>query len=226
MPFNFAFNWFIRRRMAQIDLARREPVESQRALMGHLLFQGAKTSFGREHGLQEVRNLRAFKQQVPVRTYDELKPWIEQAIAGQSDVLWPGMTAWFAKSSGTTSDRSKYLPITQESLKEGHFKGGKDLLALFCEQRPSAKLYEGKHLVLGGARAAESKDQPFIGDLSAIVMNELPFWVEARRTPSRAIALMADWEQKVDAISYAVMKEDVRIGRCAQLDARHCKAGA
>jgi hypothetical protein len=211
MPFNFAFNWFIRRRMAQIDLARREPVESQRALMGHLLFQGAKTSFGREHGLQEVRNLRAFKQQVPVRTYDELKPWIEQAIAGQSDVLWPGMTAWFAKSSGTTSDRSKYLPITQESLKEGHFKGGKDLLALFCEQRPSAKLYEGKHLVLGGARAAESKDQPFIGDLSAIVMNELPFWVEARRTPSRAIALMADWEQKVDAISYAVMKEDVRI---------------
>lgn len=211
MPFNSAFNWFIRRRMVQIDLARREPVESQRAVLAHLLTRGAETAFGREHGMGELRNWTAFKRRVPVRTYDQLKPWVERAIAGEEDVLWPGRTGWFAKSSGTTSDRSKYLPVTAEALQKGHFKGGKDLLALFCEQRPGAKLYEGKHLVLGGARAAESQDQPFIGDLSAIVMNELPFWVEARRTPDRAIALMADWEQKVDAIATRVMKEDVRI---------------
>ncbi len=211
MPFNLTFNWYIRRRMAQIDLARREPVESQRALLAHLMAKGAETAFGREHGLGEARTLKEFKSRVPVRTYDELKPWIERAIAGEEDVLWPGRTPWFAKSSGTTSDRSKYLPVTEEALREGHFKGGKDLLALFCEQRPGARLYEGHHLILGGARAPESKDQPFIGDLSAIVMNELPFWVEARRTPNRAIALMPDWEQKDDAIATGVMKEDVRI---------------
>lgn len=211
MPFNFAFNWFIRRRMAQIELARREPVESQRALLGHVLAKGAGTAFGREHGLAGARNLADFKERIPVRGYDELKPWIERAIAGEEGVLWPGRTPWFAKSSGTTSDRSKYLPVTAEALQEGHFKGGKDLLALFCDQRPGARLYEGHHFVLGGARAAESADEPFIGDLSAIMMSELPFWAEARRTPSRAIALMADWEQKVDAIALGVMNKDVRI---------------
>lgn len=211
MPFNFAFNWFIRRRMAQIELARREPVESQRALMAHLLSRGGETIFGTEHGLKEARNWKEFKQHVPVRSYDQLKPWIERAIAGEESVLWPGATPWFAKSSGTTSDRSKYLPVTSEALQEGHFKGGKDLLALYCDQRPGAKLYEGHHLILGGARAPESTNAPFIGDLSAIVMNELPFWVEARRTPDRAIALMSDWEQKVDAIAKAVLEKDVRI---------------
>ena len=154
MPLNLTFNWYIRRRMAQIDLARREPVESQRALLAQLLTCGAETAFGREHGLAEARNLRDFKERVPVRPYDALKPWIERAIAGEEDVLWPGRTPWFAKSSGTTSDRSKYLPVTEEALREGHFKGGKDLLALFCEQRPGARLYEGHHLVLGGGAGA------------------------------------------------------------------------
>jgi len=165
MPFNIAFNWFIKRRMAQIELARREPVESQRALMAHLLSRGSATAFGRAHGLNTARNWKDFKQRVPVRSYDELKPWIERAISGEEGVLWPGATPWFAKSSGTTSDRSKYLPVTEEALQEGHFKGGKDLLALFCNQRPGAKLYEGHHLILGGARAPESSNAPFIGDL-------------------------------------------------------------
>lgn len=212
MPINSAFNWFIRRRMAQVELVRNHPVESQRGVFSSLIHHGASTAFGEEHGFSSIRNLREFRAQVPIRDYDGLKPWIERAREGEAGVLWPGVTSWFAKSSGTTSDRSKYLPVTEDSLQSSHFNGGKDLLAVFCEARPEARLYEGKHLGLGGSRSPEqTASGAFTGDLSAIIINRMPFWARARRTPALDIALMPDWEVKVDAMAKATSKEDVRI---------------
>ncbi len=212
MAFNSAFSWFIRKRMYTIDLVRKQPVDVQRALFASLLHEGRQTSFGREAGFKSIRNWRDFKRIVPIRTYDEFKPWIDRAKAGESDVLWPGTTQWFAKSSGTSSDRSKFLPVTKASLESCHYKGGKDLLALFCDQRPDAKLYDGKHLILGGSSSLDPLNtDAYSGDLSAIIVRNLPFWVEARRTPDRRIALMDNWEEKVDAMANATLKEDVRI---------------
>ncbi len=212
MPFNSAFNWFIRKRMYSIDLVRKQPVEVQRGLFNDLVSQGRRTSFGRESGFNSIRNWNDFKRVVPIRTYDQLKPWIDRAKAGESDVLWPGETQWFAKSSGTSADRSKFLPVTNASLESCHYKGGKDLLALFCHQRPDAQLYGGKHLILGGSSSLDSMGTgSYTGDLSAIIVQNLPFWVEARRTPSREIAMMDNWEEKVDAMARATMREDVRI---------------
>ena len=212
MAFNSAFSWFIRKRMYTIDLVRKQPVDVQRALFASLLHKGRQTSFGREAGFKSIRHWRDFKRIVPIRTYDEFKPWIDRAKAGESDVLWPGVTQWFAKSSGTSSDRSKFLPVTKASLESCHYKGGKDLLALFCDQRPDAKLYDGKHLILGGSSSLDPLNTgSYSGDLSAIIVRNLPFWVEARRTPDRRIALMDNWEEKVDAMAHATLKEDVRI---------------
>ena len=212
MALNAAFRWFIRKRMMNIEQVRSRPVELQRHLFNRLLFEGRGTEFGVKHGFNSVRSLREFQKQVPIRTYDQFKPFIERAQEGKRSVLWPGETRWFAKSSGTSSDRSKFLPVTEASLHGCHFKGGKDLLALYCEQRPHAELYDGRHLILGGASALhENGLGGFSGDLSAIIVRNLPFWVEARRTPSREIALMENWEKKVDALAHGTLHEDVRI---------------
>ena len=212
MTFNSTFRWFISKRMTNIEQVRSRPVELQRQLLSRLLAAGRSTAFGKEHGLNKVKNLREFTRNVPIRTYDEFKPYIQRAQSGEDGVLWPGETRWFAKSSGTTSDRSKFLPVTEASLHGCHYKGGKDLLALFCDHRPEAELYDGKHLILGGSSALDANGNGgYSGDLSAIIVRNLPFWVETRRTPSRDIALMANWEEKVDALARATLKEDVRI---------------
>lgn len=212
MALNSAFSWFIRLRMHHIDAVRTMPIQLQRQLFQVLIQKGAKTSFGKDHGFGEIRYLRDFRKRVPIRTYDQIQPWIDRARLGESNVLWPGQTKWFAKSSGTSSERSKFLPVSEDALLSCHYKGGKDLLALYCDQRPAARLYDGKHLVLGGSSALNANgDGSYTGDLSAIIVRNLPFWVEARRTPSRQIALMADWEKKVDAMAESTMKEDVRI---------------
>jgi hypothetical protein len=212
MPLNSVFRWFIRRRMVNIKMVRAMPVEVQRSVFSNLLTAGRNTSFGKEHGFDSVKKLRDFQRNVPIRSYDEIKPWIDRTRNGESDVLWPGQTHWFAKSSGTTSQRSKYLPVTRSALFGCHFKGGQDLLALFSDERPHSKLYGGKHLVLGGSSSLlEVGSHGYTGDLSAILVENLPVWVESRRTPHRDIALMDGWEEKVDAMALATMREDVRI---------------
>lgn len=201
--------------MPHILWAQSRPADAQRGVFLGLINALASTKYGRELGIQrpsDVAKRKDFVRRVPVVTYDEIKPWIARAIQGERSVLWPGMTRWFAQSSGTTSDQFKWLPVTSDSLHEGHYKGGKDVLAQFCHQVPQAQLYQGKHLILGGSSSlVREGSSAWKGDLSAIIVRHLPPWCEARRTPSRDIALMDDWEQKVDAIANATLKEDVRI---------------
>ncbi len=210
MPFNSVFSWFIKKRIHQIDLFRKHPIEVQEEWFEHLIEMGQNTEFGRDHNFEKISDLTHFKAYVPIRNYEETKPYIDRCMAGDEDVLWPGKVKWFAKSSGTTSDRSKFIPVTKEALEECHYKGGKDLLAMYCNNHENAQIYKGKTLVMGGSSSLSGLDSSSItGDLSAIIINNLPIWVELRRTPGKDIALMDNWEEKIEKMAQAVKDEDV-----------------
>ncbi|MNK09827.1 GH3 auxin-responsive promoter [compost metagenome] len=212
MPFNSIFAWVIKKRLHQIELFRKYPEDVQHELFEKLIEQGRHTKYGNHYHFDQVKSYAEFKQHVPLNNYDSMKPWIEQLMAGEQQVLWPQDTKWFAKSSGTTSDRSKFIPVTRESLEDCHYKGGKDLLALYYENFPNRKLYKGKHLIVGGsAQVLPVSHDTYQGDLSAIILKNLPWWAEIRRTPSREIALMSEWEEKIERMARSTIEEDVYI---------------
>jgi len=210
MAFNSIFGWLLKKRIHQIELFKKHPIEVQREWFERLIDEGKSTLFGQHHDFDEINSYNDFKNNVPLHSYDEMKPWIDKVVNGQISVLWPGETKWFAKSSGTTSDRSKYIPVTKDSLEDCHYRGGKDLLAINYKLYPSTKLYNGKHLVVGGsADYHQVRPDSYTGDLSAIIMKNLPWWAEIKRTPSKEIALMSNWEEKIEKLALSTMNEDV-----------------
>lgn len=212
MPVNTVFSWFIRKRLHQIELFRKYPSEVQREVLEQHIAQLGHTRYGREHGIHPHSTPDEYRAQVPIRDYNALKPWIDEVREGGQDILWPGAVRWHAKSSGTTSDRSKFIPVTEEALQQCHYKGGKDLLAMYVDAVPKARLYGGRHLIVGGTgRAEEADNGALTGDLSAIIINNLPWWCEWRRTPSRSIALMSSWEEKIERMAEKTIAQDVRI---------------
>ncbi len=212
MPFNSIFAWLMKKRIHQIDLFRKYPIEVQNEMLEKLLKAAVNTEWGNNYQYSTLVTYELYNQNVPLQEYEDIKPWVERLMAGEQNLLWPTETKWFAKSSGTTSDRSKLIPVTKEALEECHQKGGKDLLALYYENQPTAKLYKGKHLVIGGsAEINPLSDESYFGDLSAIIMKTLPWWAEIRRTPSREIALMNEWEEKIEKIALKTIPEDVCI---------------
>lgn len=212
MPFNSIFAWVMKKRLHQIDLFRKYPLEVQTELFDKIIKQGASTEFGQKHHFEYITDYQSFKQQVPLSEYESLKPLVERLMQGEQHLIWPTETKWFAKSSGTTSDRSKFIPVTKESLLDCHYKGGKDLLALYYENFPNRKLYKGKHLIIGGsAQILPVSEDSYQGDLSAIIVKNLPWWAELRRTPSKEIALMSEWEEKIQRMAESTIHEDVYI---------------
>lgn len=212
MPFNTFFSWVIKKRLHQIELFRKYPMEVQMEWFERLIAEGRDSDFGKDHGLGSVSRIQDFKKAVPIRNYDALRPYIDRLRDGKQGVLWPSRVKWFAKSSGTTSDISKYIPVTREALEDCHYKGGKDLLAMYCQNVPDGKPYSGKSLVMGGSSNIHSiNDEAFTGDLSAIIIENLPIWVELRRTPNKEIALLDNWEEKIEKMALATMNEDVSI---------------
>jgi hypothetical protein len=210
MPFNSVFGWFMKKRIHQIELFKKYPVEVQHELFRNLMDQGSLTRFGLEHNFSRIQTVEDYKKAVPIRNYEQFKSYIDLLRDGQQNVLWHSKLKWFAKSSGTTDDRSKYIPVSKEALEECHYKGGKDLLALYYIQRPNANVYSGKSLILGGSSRINSfNEDGYTGDLSAIIIRNLPVWVELKRTPSRDIALMDNWEEKIEMIAQTTVHEDV-----------------
>lgn len=207
---NSIFSWIIKKRLHQIELFIKYPHDVQRELGQKLLGEGIKTTFGQKFGFDSVKNMEDLKQRIPCHTYEDLFPYINRHIQGETSILWPGEIKWFAKSSGTTNDRSKFIPISKESLHDCHYKGGKDMLALYYELRPETKLFTGKTLVVGGSTEINpfSADS-YTGDLSAIILKNLPFWVEYRRTPALETALMGNWEEKIVKMASESAREDV-----------------
>jgi hypothetical protein len=206
------FSTYIRYRLKRIELYRDFPIESQVKVLKALVDAGQHTNFGKIHGFEHIESIADFQQQVPLQDYDTLEPYIQQAIHGAKDVLWPGYTKWFAKSSGTTGKRIKTLPVTKDSLEHTHYAGGKDLLACYHQNVPNRKLYSKKHLILGGSNSLQNIDQhAIVADLSAIIIDNLPIWTEFRRVPEKQIVLHADWEEKLMLMAEASIKEDVAI---------------
>ena len=210
MPFNSIFAWMMKKRVHQIDLFRKYPNEVQSELFEQLIQKGSKTEYGIKVGLNHVKTYADFKK-IPLQNYDDIEPWIERTIAGEQGLLWPTEIKWFAKSSGTTS-RSKMVPVSKESLEDCHYKGGKDLLAMYYNNHPNRKLYNGKHLIIGGsAQINHLSADSYFGDLSAIIVKNLPWWAEIRRTPSKEIALMSEWQEKIERMAKSTIEEDVYI---------------
>ncbi|MFN5148852.1 MAG: GH3 auxin-responsive promoter family protein [Flavobacteriia bacterium] len=212
MPFNSIFAWIIKKRIHQIDLFRKYPLEVQQELFERMISQAQYTEWGFKHGFASIASYDGFKKAVPLQEYNDIKPYVDRLMSGQQNLLWPTDTKWFAKSSGTTSSRSKLIPVTKESLEDCHYKGGKDLLALYYTNHPNRKLYNGKHLIIGGsAQVNQLSADSYFGDLSAIIVKNLPWWAEIRRTPAKEIALMSEWESKMEKMAISTIEEDVYI---------------
>ena len=182
--------------MHQIELFMKYPCEVQEELLRKLISTAEHTQWGEHFEYQSIDNFKTFSERVPVVTYDQLQPQVERIMKGEQNILWPSEIKWFAKSSGTTSNRSKFIPVSMESLEECHFKGGKDLLSIYFNNNPDALLFNGKLLSLGGSHSINSfHNESYYGDLSAILIQNLPFWVQIMRTPEMNIALMDKWDE-------------------------------
>ncbi len=212
MAIDAIFSWYIEKRIHRIANYTNNPLFCQEDVLSNLITKAANTDFGIQHGYAEISSYNSYTERVPLQDYTSLKPYIERAIKGETDVLWPGKTNWFAKSSGTTNNRVKILPVTKESLEENQYAGGKDLLAQYYKNHPSRKLYSKKHLVIGGsANIAQNNNEGCIADLSAIIVMNLPWWTEYRRTPSVEIALNPDWEIKLQEMAEATINQNIGI---------------
>jgi hypothetical protein len=211
MPFNSIFAWVIKKRIHNLEYFKKNPFTTQDRVLLYLLKKGRNTYFGKSNGFHKIKSYSDFKE-IPLTTYEELKPFIQEEIDGKKNILWPKKTIWFAKSSGTTSNRSKFIPVTKESLFDCHYKGGKDLLSIYYTIFPNRKLYNAKHLIIGGsAEINKIGKNSYLGDLSAIIVNNLPWWAEIRRTPSKKITLLADWENKLELMTDETVHENICI---------------
>ena len=206
---NSILSLIIRKRIKKIKKCIENPIPYQKDVFKYLIKKGVKTKFGQDHFFNKITNYSSFKNQVPIRSYEELEKYIAEIRKGKKNVLWPGEVKWFAKSSGTTNSKSKFIPITKESLNDCHFKAGKDMLSLYENNFPKTNIYNGKGLMLGGTISI-TKDLRFKeGDLSAILLDEFPFWVNYHRVPNIETALMGDWDEKLNKIVKEAVNENI-----------------
>ena len=199
----------MQKRIKNINKSIENPINCQTDVFNYLIKKGLSTKFGKEHYFNKITDYSSFKNQIPIRSYEELEPYIAKARKGEKDVLWPGEVKWFAKSSGTTNSKSKFIPITKESLYDCHFKAGKDMLSLYENNFPKTNIYNGKGLMLGGALAKSENGEFKDGDLSAILLYEFPFWVNYHRVPDIETALMKEWDEKLDKIAKQAVNENI-----------------
>lgn len=186
------------------------PISAQRNVLQHLVTQAQYTEFGRKYKFSRLFTVKDFKNRIPIHEYNDLKSYIERMMAGEQNILWNTPIYWFAKSSGTTSHKSKFIPISEESLKDIHFKGSKDVLTNYYKNFPDSDLLTGKSLVVGGSHQVNSLDEEIqYGDLSAVLMQNTPFWGNWIRTPQLNIALLDEWESKIEQLAQSTIHENV-----------------
>jgi hypothetical protein len=208
--FNTFYSWYLRGRYEQVEWAMYHPYDVQHKIFEHLIETASTTEWGLKYDYKSIATTRDFRNRIPVQNYDQLKPWIDRMLKGEQNILWPSEIKWFAKSSGTTSDKSKFIPVSYESLEECHIKAARDTLSIYCHNRPDTKLFSGKGLVMGGSHQVNAlNDDSFYGDLSAVLMQNLPFWVHFIRTPNLSVTLLSDWEEKIEKMARLTMNEDV-----------------
>lgn len=207
---NSILSWIMKKRIHQIEFFIKYPNEVQEEWLHSLIYNAKNTEWGKAYDFKSIQTVDQFKSRIPIQNYDTLKPFIERMLKGEQNVLWPSEIKWFAKSSGTTSDKSKFIPVSTESLEECHYKGGKDLLSIYCHNKPDTKIFTGKCLVLGGSHQINhlNEDSQY-GDLSAVLIKNLPLWAEFHRTPDLTIALMDNWEEKIEKMAHSTIPVNV-----------------
>ncbi len=197
-------------RLKAIDLYSNDAGGIQERVLLHLLRYAKDTEWGRKYDFRTVRSYRDFKERLPIQTYDDIKPYVERLRRGEQNILWPSEILWFAKSSGTTNDKSKFLPVSKEGLCDIHYKGGADAVALYLRMNPESRFFSGKGLILGGSHSPNlNTKHSLVGDLSAILMQNINPIVNFIRVPSKKIALMDEWESKIEAIADSTIHQNV-----------------
>ncbi|MFA6923519.1 MAG: GH3 auxin-responsive promoter family protein [Bacteroidales bacterium] len=207
---NSFISWLMKKRIHQIELFMKYPDEVQAEWFRRLTSAAKDTEWGIKYDYKSITKPDIFKERIPIQDYDSLKPYIDRLRKGEQNLLWHSDIKWFAKSSGTTNDKSKFIPVSEEALEECHFKGGKDLLSIYCNNYPNTQIFAGKGLALGGShQISDFNNASYYGDLSAIIIQNLPFWIEFIRVPNIAIALMDEWENKIEKMANATINADV-----------------
>lgn len=203
-------NWINIKRVYQIDLMRKYPFNIQQETLFKLISKAENTEWGKKYDFASIKSIDNFQERLPLQSYENVKPYIDRLRQGEQDLLWPGEVKWFAKSSGTTSDKSKFIPVSKDCLEDCHFRGGRDVLAIYANNYPDSKIFSGKGLTLGGSHKIDNfSNQSYYGDLSAILIENLPFWTEFIRTPSQEVALLDKWEEKLEKITHETIQENV-----------------
>ena len=195
--------------MHQIELFLKYPNEVQNDILLNLVKSAKETFIGQKFDFKSIKNYTDFSERVPVFSYEEFADKIDLARKGENNIFWSSKIKWFAKSSGTTNAKSKFIPVSNESLEDCHYAAGKDLLCMYLNNNPNSQLFTGKSLRLGGSKSPYEKNGTFYGDLSAILIDNMPFWAEFSSTPSNKTSLMNDWNYKIDAIINETLNENV-----------------
>jgi hypothetical protein len=212
MPFpllNSIATWMLKQRIHQMELFLKYPNEVQEELVMKLIRSAENTQVGQQYGFESIKSYATFSERVPVSSYEDLEPLIQQTRNGAQNVFWPTPIKWFAKSSGTTNAKSKFIPVSKEALEDCHYKGSKDLLCLYLNNNENSEMFLGKSLRLGGSSQIYENNNTFFGDLSAILIENMPIWAEFSSTPSSKTSLMSEWETKIPAIIKEARNENV-----------------
>ncbi|MFO7934125.1 MAG: GH3 auxin-responsive promoter family protein [Bacteroidales bacterium] len=207
---NSIISWVNVKRLHQIELFKQYPYDVQRDVFFKLVEQASRTTWGVQYGYDSISSIEEYQKRVPISSYEDLTPYVNRLRDGEQNLLWPTEIKWFAKSSGTTSDKSKFIPVSYESLEECHFRGGKDVIAFYTRERPDNGILKGKSLTLGGSSQINKfSNKSYYGDLSAVLIENLPFWANFIRTPSAEVALIPDFEDKLQKIVSHTYNENV-----------------
>jgi hypothetical protein len=205
-----ALKGLIKLRWSSIDNFLLNPESTQAMLFNSLIHNGQFTEFGKKYNFEHIHRIKEFKNQVPIHEYDSMKPYIHRMMEGTQNVLWNSPITWFAKSSGTTSDKSKFIPVSNEALEDGHYKSAKDVLALYYRNFPQSSIMSGKCLTLGGSHQVNQLNtDSYYGDLSAVMIQNMSYFTQLIRTPDISIALMQEWEAKIEKMAQSTILEDV-----------------
>ena len=206
---NSIASWVLKQRIHQIELFLKYPNEVQEELLMNLIRRAENTVIGTQYDFSSITSYTTFSERVPVATYEDLQPLIERTRQGEQNVFWDAPIKWFAKSSGTTNAKSKFIPVSNDALEDCHYKGSKDLLCLYLNNNEDSDMFLGKSLRLGGSSQIYEDKETLFGDLSAILIENMPIWAEFSSTPSNKISLMSEWEQKLTAIINETKNENV-----------------
>jgi hypothetical protein len=206
---NSIASWVLKQRIHQIELFLKYPNEVQEELLMNLIRASENTVVGKQYDFASIKSYNTFADRIPISTYEDVEPFIEQTRQGEQNILWSTPIKWFAKSSGTTNAKSKFIPVSNEALEDCHYKGSKDLLCLYLNNNEDSQMFIGKSLRLGGSSQIYENNNTFFGDLSAILIENMPIWAEFSSTPSSRVSLMSEWETKITAIIEESRNENV-----------------